>query len=552
MYGNTINADGDKPTCACCSSGRLKWSATLLSFFAIVLFCVSVWVPGIVQNALNKGIDDELVLTPDSEASNSLGWRMFAVPTDGDSVPIYYTAYMYNITNPHDILSGSLANVQEFGPYVFREFKDRYNTKWDMNADGKQQLTYLEWQYYTFVPERSCATCTLDDVFLSLNMPAVVLSNTEALMGAIPGVINTAYILSTDYERLFVQKSVQELLFGYKDFQFSSIFSFVNAVLHQDNPTVFPGLVGNFTYRENNTRYATPDTIYTGAQPDGGLMRQFNQYNGQSYQRYKGQEPKLAWGNEEASRIRGTDGSQFSRNPIKGGRLPCYVSELGRAIMIENLNEETETYEGIELYKYVLSPSMLINSTQNQQDYFVATTGMLNCTSIGGGVPLYLSKPHFLDVDPDFANRVSGLSPPDRDAHDTFINVEPITGATMRAAKRLQVAMALTPRNFTYYCEAHPVWLCDDKLIGMWWPHLHKDLIVPLAWFEEAAAIPSDKASDFKSQVYTARAIIYYTFIVPVIVAIVFSVIVMIMFFIAIRRHVPEQKVEAQYVPYHA
>ncbi len=41
-------------------------------------------------------------------------------------------------------------------------------------------------------------------------------------------------------------------------------------------------------------------------------------------------------------------------------------------------------------------------------------------------VPVFVSKPHFLDADPVYLSYIDGPKP-NRDIHDAFLNVEPVS-----------------------------------------------------------------------------------------------------------------------------
>ena len=60
------------------------------------------------------------------------------------------------------------------------------------------------------------------------------------------------------------------------------------------------------------------------------------------------------------------------------------------------------------------------------------------------GPPVFLSNAHFCDVDPAVAETVVGLNCSESE-HVTFLDVEPITGITMRAAKRLMMSTQYGP-----------------------------------------------------------------------------------------------------------
>lgn len=60
------------------------------------------------------------------------------------------------------------------------------------------------------------------------------------------------------------------------------------------------------------------------------------------------------------------------------------------------------------------------------------------------GVPIVLSAPHFYNADPILESSVEGLKSA-IDKHDTYLDIEPLTGVTLSAYKRGQV-------NNGYFC----------------------------------------------------------------------------------------------------
>ena len=54
------------------------------------------------------------------------------------------------------------------------------------------------------------------------------------------------------------------------------------------------------------------------------------------------------------------------------------------------------------------------------------------------GIPVILSAPHFYNADPRLEAAVDGLKS-DIEKHDTYLDIEPITGITLAAHKRGQV-----------------------------------------------------------------------------------------------------------------
>lgn len=80
------------------------------------------------------------------------------------------------------------------------------------------------------------------------------------------------------------------------------------------------------------------------------------------------------------------------------------------------------------MYNYCLPKEELLNTTQDPGFYANGPSGVLNITAVAPGhVPLFISKPHFLDADADYLANVSGLHP-NRAEHESHVGVEPITG----------------------------------------------------------------------------------------------------------------------------
>jgi len=63
------------------------------------------------------------------------------------------------------------------------------------------------------------------------------------------------------------------------------------------------------------------------------------------------------------------------------------------------------------------------------------------------GAPIVLSAPHFYKADPYLVNHeVKGLRP-EKALHETFLEIEPLTGLVLNAARRIQINVHVTPRT---------------------------------------------------------------------------------------------------------
>ena len=101
--------------------------------------------------------------------------------------------------------------------------------------------------------------------------------------------------------------------------------------------------------------------------------------------------------------------------------------------------EDKKPY-GITLYRFALPRDELVSANQDPGFYANGPDGLLNLTAVfEENAPVFASKPHFLDADPSYRNNVTGLEP-DRSLHDSYLDVEPITGQFVSRA-----------HTYTYY-----------------------------------------------------------------------------------------------------
>uniref|UniRef100_A0A9J7Y345 Platelet glycoprotein 4 n=1 Tax=Cyprinus carpio carpio TaxID=630221 RepID=A0A9J7Y345_CYPCA len=184
-----------------------------------------------------------------------------------------------------------------------------------------------------------------------------------------------------------------------------------------------------------------------------------------------------------------TDGSSFHPFLDKKEPLFFFVSDICRSISAEY--EGTVDLKGIDVYRYMLPPEALASPAENPDNQCFCTDPVItkNCTMAGlldltacRGAPVYISLPHFLYGSKDLVQGVIGLNP-NFDEHSIFMDVEPITGFTMRFAKRLQLNMLYGP---------------SDSIVIL---NKIKDYtIFPILWVNETAGLDDETADLFKKE----------------------------------------------------
>ena len=95
---------------------------------------------------------------------------------------------------------------------------------------------------------------------------------------------------------------------------------------------------------------------------------------------------------------------------------------------------------------HIFCHSKLATLLQSLRDYKYVNILLAGPEGRAGvaGPPVFLSNAHFCDVDPAVADTVLGLNCSLAE-HVTLLDVEPTTGITMRAAKRLMMSTEYGP-----------------------------------------------------------------------------------------------------------
>lgn len=159
----------------------------------------------------------------------------------------------------------------------------------------------------------------------------------------------------------------------------------------------------------------------------------------------------------EPQPVGGTDGSQFAPQLLDGFKegasvgpqVTVYVAEAARTLDLAhegsmNLHAVKDGEEAeIPLARYSVSQADWSAALDRQPGNAAGPTppGLAGVKTLANGVDAYLGAPHFA-FDAAWGGRAhemfEGLDPGNMDRFGTYVDVEPITGTTFRAAQRLQ------------------------------------------------------------------------------------------------------------------
>ncbi|XP_057587017.1 platelet glycoprotein 4 [Hippopotamus amphibius kiboko] len=374
---------------------------------------------------------------------------------------VYRQFWIFDVQNPEEVAANSTKiKVKQRGPYTYRV---RYLAKQNITQDSETHtVSFLQPNGAIFEPSLSAGT--ENDTFTVLNLAVAAAAHLYP-NAFVQGVLNS--LIKKSKSSMFQNRTLKELLWGYND-------PFLSLV-----PYPVPTTVGVF-YPYNNTA----DGVYKvfNGKDDISKVAIIDTYKGKK---------NLSYWPSYCDMINGTDAASFPPFVEKTRILQFFSSDICRSIYAVFGAEMN--LKGIPVYRFLLPSKAFASPLQNPDNYCFCTETIIskNCTSSGvldiskckDGRPVYISLPHFLHASADIADPIEGLNP-NEEEHSTYLDVEPITGFTLRFAKRLQVNMLVKP---------------SKKIEAL--KQLKYNYIVPVLWLNETGTIGDEKAEMFRKQV---------------------------------------------------
>ncbi|XP_072261661.1 lysosome membrane protein 2 [Pyxicephalus adspersus] len=391
--------------------------------------------------------------------------------------PIYMTFYFFNVTNPLEIMEGEKPVVDEIGPYVYREYRPKENVEFLENGT---EVSAVNPKTYVFEPDLSKGN-PATDLIRTVNIPAVtlmdmVLKNKYAdLLTPILQLALKAY-----KEGIFTTRTVHEMLWGYKDTLLT--------LVHNLRPDVSE-MFGLF-YNKNTT----DDGTYLFLSGSKGYMDftrivEWNDKRNLSW-----------WTSDTCNMINGTDGSSFHPLIDKNDILYIFSSDLCRSLY--TVYDSTQRVKQISAFRFVIPEKAFANVTVNPDNAGFCVpagnclpSGLLNVSECKQGAPIILSSPHFYQADESVINSIVGLNP-NREDHQTFLDVNPLTGIVLKAAKRMQINI---------FIQQSPKFSATTNIQNLYFPVMH---------LSETVLIDDESSAKLRSALWKARVVANVPFII--------------------------------------
>uniref|UniRef100_A0A8C0RQD3 Scavenger receptor class B member 2 n=2 Tax=Canis lupus familiaris TaxID=9615 RepID=A0A8C0RQD3_CANLF len=158
-----------------------------------------------------------------------------------------------------------------------------------------------------------------------------------------------------------------------------------------------------------------------------------------------------------------------------------------------------KSVQGLPAFRYKVPGEVLANTSDNA-GFCVPKgnclgSGVLNISICKNGAPIIISFPHFYEADKKFVSAIDGMRP-NKDYHETFVDINPLTGIILRAAKRFQINVYV--KKLDDFIETGNI----------------RTMVFPVMYINESVLIDKDTASRLKSVINTTLIITNIPYIV--------------------------------------
>ncbi|KAI2804845.1 hypothetical protein BLOT_003833 [Blomia tropicalis] len=375
---------------------------------------------------------DKVALGPNSSSYGD--WQK-------SNIPIYTKFYLFNITNPDQMLKGKKPVLEEIGPYVFRHEFEKIDINWNQENDTVEYRQIKRWIFEPSMTERS-----LDDEIYHANVPlmsAVVQIQTSPLEEQYTAFESLNSLIEAFGMRAILRHRVSDLLFnGYHD---SLLVSASNFYPTQVTQTKF-----GWFYDRNDTSSDGWYRIFTGMQ-DHTKLGLINTWEGdEELTKWKeGHKCRsfemVSAGDLQPPFITRTNRHflQYLDGNTREDPLPPLRMFIGDMCRVFELEPTIATnVMGMPTQRYRANPMQFNYSLVENQCYCQMAkcppNGLYHVGVCAKGSPIYISFPHFLYADSSVQKSVIGMNP-SVDKHEYFMDFDKNLAAPLKVDIRLQV-----------------------------------------------------------------------------------------------------------------
>jgi len=484
----------------------------LLGLFLLLGSVQILWAPTYLENIVHDGITEAFIFTkpmPDDENYDS--W----VTNDRgkDSVPIKVYMQFWNLTNPNDVVNGSLPmslRIPQFelsAPIVYTQYYYRENISF--SADGTMSRSYFKTRFFHDAELSEISEDAVFTIIAPLVAGGVHWSerNPADAQGALGRFLSDGFFQWLDADggdKLFSTATATDLIFNILKFRWPE------TDLTFGGQTVPAGAVIDFQYgllKNGSGSWYISHTGYGDETRMGEVLKWSNQP--QNFEP-SAEDPVLL--NFEDGNFTFIDcwyphmpyspshfiyqGVWAIKERPEEGIPPFFVSTLRKPLYFDY--HGAVDFKGIPAEQYNTSTGRQFWNESvyppNAQFYQFGPSGVLNMTKCFNDLPLFFSLPKFYGA-PDFAanNSLMNMPSPSGLEDNGYLRVEPMTGAALDANVALQGNVPINPI---------PIDITNQT---MSLSHLPPGLMAPTYLLRYKASLPDAGAEELSARIGLAN-----------------------------------------------
>ncbi|XP_026571978.1 scavenger receptor class B member 1 isoform X2 [Pseudonaja textilis] len=383
-------------------------------------------------------------------------------------VPFFISFYFMEVMNSKDILLGAKPIVQQRGPYVYREYREKKNITFHSN----KTVSFLNYRSFIFQPDRSNG---LESDYIM--MPNILVLGAAVILEKMPFPVRLTFssALALFRQNAFMNRTVGEIVWGYKE-PFIKFLSNLGVTIGPSNEKF--GL-----FSDLNNSHSGLFTVFTGMD-DINKTHMVDSWNGLKEVSY--------WHSEECNMINGTAGELWPPFMTPSSPVELYAPDACRSLKLNYT--QSGNFKGIPVYRYMAPKTLFANGTTyppNEGFCPCRQSGIQNISSCKLNAPIFISQPHFLNADPALLDTVVGLHPNEKD-HDLFVDIHPLTGIPMNCSVQIQLNLFI------------------KHVSGIWQTGQIKPVVLPLIWFSESGEVEGDVLHDYYTHLIIIPSLLEY------------------------------------------
>ncbi|XP_013112608.1 sensory neuron membrane protein 2 isoform X3 [Stomoxys calcitrans] len=402
---------------------------------------------------VHKRVEESVVITDGSEQYQ----RFVELPQ-----PLTFKVYIFNVTNPMKVQQGAIPIVQEVGPYVYKQYRKKRVKHF--SRDGSK-ISFIQDQLYLFDQEASSPYRESDNIVaLNMHMNSVLQigENDPGLAILLVHLNANIKAIFNDPKSMFVSTSVKEYLFDGVRFCINPqglAKAICNQIKEGGSKTIRELKDGSLAFSFFNHKNGTGREVYEVHTGKDDAMRVLE------IQKLDDNHHLQVWlnttDNVESSmcnQINGTDASSYPPFRKKGDSMYIFSADICRSVQL--FYQKEVKYKGIPGFRYSIGENFINDiGPEHDNDCFCVDkltnvikrkngclyTGAMDLTNCLDA-PVILTLPHMLGASNEYTKTIKGLKP-DAKIHQTFVDVQYLTGTPLQGGKRVQFNMFLKSIN---------------------------------------------------------------------------------------------------------